>query len=67
MGTKPKIRISRFFPGCLTKIIKKRGEVSLEVRIDKVMQNGGYWLSIVKAAGHKNGTSFAQIEMPGHL
>jgi len=48
-------------------IIIKRGEVSQESRIDKVMQNGGFWLSIGLAAGYENGTSFAQIEIPGHL
>jgi hypothetical protein len=48
-------------------IIIKRREVSQESRIEKVMQNGGFWLSIGSTAGHENGTSFAEIQIPGHL
>ena len=48
-------------------IIIKRREVSQEIRIDKVMQNGGFWLSIGSTAGHENGISFAQKGIPGHI
>jgi hypothetical protein len=32
-----------------------------KIRIDKVMQNGGFWLSIGSTAGHENGISFADF------